>query len=133
MKVNSRLKSIIKWCAVVIFIVTLLKIYYELRWFDLMLGIYDVERRNKRAALISKKALMFITRKSDAEDAIKERMQELGWTYVDTFGNGYIFTNEEEEILLRRKDYGIGYSTFEIHPGKEYRSTFAPKNSPEGA
>ena len=98
-----------------------------------MLGIYDVERRNKRAALISKKALMFITRKSDAEDAIKERMQELGWTYVDTFGNGYIFTNEEEEILLRRKDYGIGYSTFEIHPGKEYRSTFAPKNSPEGA
>lgn len=128
---GEKIKKIIRWLTVLFFIVTLLKIYYELRLFDLMLGIYEVERHQKKAALVSKKALMFITKRSEADTAIKERMKELGWDYVDTFGNGYIFSNDEEEILLRRHDYGIGYSTFEIHPGKEYRKTFT--ENPETA
>ncbi|SCZ82024.1 hypothetical protein [Acidaminobacter hydrogenoformans] len=125
MKTGEKLKKTLKWITVLLFILTLLKIYYELRFFDLMLGIYEVERHQKKAALVSKKALMFITKKSEADSAIKERMSELGWTYVDTYGNGYIFSNEDEEILLRRHDYAIGYSTFEIQPGKEYRKTFS--------
>ena len=131
LNMGEKLKKIIRWLTVLFFIVTLLKIYYELRLFDLMLGIYEVERHQKKAALVSKKALMFITKRSEADTAIKERMKELGWDYVDTFGNGYIFSNDEEEILLRRHDYGIGYSTFEIHPGKEYRRTFT--ENPEAA
>lgn len=125
LKSGEKLKKALKWITVLIFVLTLLKIYYELRFFDLMLGIYEVERHQKKAALISKKALMFITKKNDADASIKERMHELGWTYVDTYGNGYIFSNDEEEILLRRHDYAIGYSTFEILPGKEYRQSFS--------
>lgn len=124
MKPGDRIKRAMKWITILFFITTLLKIYYELRLFDLTLGILEVERHNKRAALISKKALMFITRKNDAETAIKDRMKELGWEYVDTFGHGYVFSNEDEEILLKRTDYAIGYSTFEVYPDKEYRNIF---------
>lgn len=89
-----------------------------------MLGIFEVEKHNKRAALISKKSLTFITRKKDAEIAIIDRMLELGWNYIDVYGNGYVFSNDEEEILLKRTDYAIGYSTFEVSPGAEYRKVF---------
>lgn len=89
-----------------------------------MLGIFEVEHHNKRAALVSKKSLTFITRQKDAAAAIVDRMLELGWHYIDTYGNGYVFSNDEEEILLKRTDYPIGYSTFEVSPGAEYRTVF---------
>ncbi len=123
MKQNKK-NSIVAFIGVVAFIVIAAKVYYELKWYDLLIGISKLTLGRKKIALVSQKTLMFVTRKSDAEVAVKEVMSKNGWSFVDRFGMGYIFSNEDEELLLKRRDFSFGYVVFEIYPRENYRRAF---------
>lgn len=109
---------------VIVFCVIAAKIYYELKWYDLLIGISKLASGNKKIALVSHKSLMFVAKKATGEEALKEVMKKNGWNYVDRFGMGYVFSNEEEELLLKRRDFSFGYVVFEIYPRENYRKVF---------
>lgn len=108
----------------IFFFVLAAKIYYELKWYDLLLGILKLEFGNKPIVLVSQKSLMFVSKKASAEDSLKMVMKKNEWDYVDHYGKGYIFTNNDEELLLKRRDFSFGYVIFEIYPHENYRKTF---------
>lgn len=111
---KSNLKKGLKFIGIILFLMLMIKVYYELKLIDLIMGIYNIEVKRKKIALISNKTLMFIARKNDADDLLIDEMKKFGWEYVNQFGNGYIFSNSDEEILLKKKNYLIGYTVFEI-------------------
>lgn len=123
MKENKKipLASIV---GIIVFFVIAAKVYYELKWYDLLIGISKLSFGRKKIALVSQKTLMFVTKKACAEEALKEVMDKNGWSYVDRFGMGYIFTNGSEELLLKRRDFSFGYVVFEIYPRDNYRRSF---------
>lgn len=106
------------------FFIVAAKVYYELKWYDLLLGILKIQWSKKPIALVSQKTLMFVTKKENAEVSLKKAMEANGWTFVDRFGMGYIFSNEDEELLLKRRDFSFGYVVFEIYPKDNYRKAF---------
>lgn len=111
---KSSFKKCLKFIGIILFLLLMIKVYYELKLIDLIMGIYNIEVKRKKIALISNKSLMFIARRNDADNLLIEEMKKFGWEYVNQFGNGYIFSNSDEEILLKKKNYLIGYTVFEI-------------------
>lgn len=121
---QNKKSSIMALIGIVTFIVVAAKVYYELKWYDLLIGISKLSFGRKKIVLVSQKTLMFVTRKADAENAIKEVMLKNGWVFVDKFGMGYVFSNEDEELLLKRRDFSFGYVVFEVYPRENYRRSF---------
>lgn len=124
MKLQKNKSSLIKVIGVIAFVLISAKVYYELKWYDLLIGVSKLTFGSKKIALVSKKTLMFVTKKADAENALKEIMSKNGWSFVDKFGMGYVFSNEDEELLLKRRDFSFGYVVFEIYPRENYRRRF---------
>lgn len=123
-KDNKAIKRILSIIGLIVFLAVAAKIYFELKWYDLLIGILKLQDKKKRIALVSKKTLMFITKDSKPEEALIEVMAKNGWRYVDQFGMGYVFSSGEEELLLKRRNFNFGYVVFEIYPREEYRSKF---------
>lgn len=123
-KRNKSFKQIISIVGIIVFFTVAAKIYFELKWYDLLLGIVKLQDKKKRIALVSKKTLMFVTKDSKPEEALIEVMAKNNWKYVDQFGMGYVFSSGEEELLLKRRNFNFGYVVFEIYPREEYRSKF---------
>ncbi len=121
---NSKRSSFISIIGILAFFIVAAKVYYELKWYDLLLGILKIQWSKKPIALVSQKTLMFVTKKENAEVSLKKAMEANGWTFVDRFGMGYIFSNEDEELLLKRRDFSFGYVVFEIYPKDNYRKAF---------
>lgn len=121
---NNKKNSLLTILGIIAFFVVSAKIYYELKWYDLLLGIIKIQLGKKPIALVSQKTLMFVAKKEEAEASLKRAMSLNGWTFVDRFGMGYIFSNEDEELLLKRRDFNFGYVVFEIYPRENYRKAF---------
>lgn len=127
---NKQLKlknksSLYKVVGIIAFLIIAGKVYYELKWYDLILGISKLTFSDKKIALISKKTLMFVTKKSDAHQSLIEIMSKNGWSFVEQFGMGYIFTSDGEELLLKRRDFAFGFVVFEVYPREEFRKRFS--------
>lgn len=121
---NKSVKYVLSIVGIIVFFTVAAKIYFELKWYDLLLGILKLQDKNKRIALVSKKSLMFVTKDNKPEEALIEVMAKNNWRYVDQFGMGYVFSSGEEELLLKRRNFSFGYVVFEIYPREEYRSKF---------
>ncbi len=123
-KNNIEMKKIWSVIGLIAFFAIACKVYYELKWYDLLLGISKLQSEKRDIVLISQKTLMFVSKGQNAEQALVKVMSKNGWNYVDKFGMGYIFSSGDEELLLKRRDFGFGYVVFEIYPREEYRGKF---------
>lgn len=116
-------KKLIKWLkilTVVFSVVTIALVYYELKFFDILLGVYQLEIKNKPIAKISQKSLIYVMRSKDPQDLFIEEMEKFGWRYYDTYGRGYLFTKQGEEILATQSKHFGRYTVYEIHNKKYF-------------
>lgn len=103
---------------ILISILILFKIYYELKWLDLLLGIFKLETGKKEIASVSQKSLMYIVKRGTDDEVFYKKMREMGWEFTQVYGRGYLFEKRGEEVLVTKREYGK-YSVYEIH-GKSY-------------
>lgn len=107
-------KRIIKAIIILFTIGLIVKVGYELKWFDVAAGIAKLETdKEKRIKRISMKTLSFIGI-SGCEEAFVEKMSQMGWSYVKNYGRGLIFEKEGYEILITRRVYFKRYEFFEV-------------------
>ncbi len=107
-------KRIIKAIIILFTIGLIVKVSYELKWFDVAAGIAKLESdKEKRIKRISMKTLSFIGI-SGCEEAFIEKMSQMGWSYVKNYGRGLIFEKEGYEILITRRVYFKRYEFFEV-------------------
>ena len=105
----------LKMAIIIVSLIGIGIVYYELKFFDMLLGAYRLETGTNRVARVSQKALIYIMRANQPDEVFFEEMEQLGWTYYDTYGRGYLFTKNGEEILATRSKQFGRYTVFEIH------------------
>ncbi|MGB3366823.1 MAG: hypothetical protein WBA54_05005 [Acidaminobacteraceae bacterium] len=114
MKKNTNLKKVIKCLSLIFVIAFFSKVYYELKFWDLTVGMIKLEKKKKDVVLVSKKAIMLITKGTDKDNEMIEEMYEYGFEYVNKYGRGYLFTRDDEEVVLFKKEHLGRYSVYEI-------------------
>ena len=109
-------RSIKKFFKCVMILVTtalIAKIGYELKWFDVIMGIVKIEAKEKPVQKVSFKALSFIS-KADHEIDFLIEMKNRGWEFVKHYGRGMIFEKEGYEILISKKVFWGRYAFYEV-------------------
>jgi len=111
-------KRAVKYALILMSITIILKVYYELKLIDLVIGIFKLEKDKKEIASVSQKSLMYIVRNGTSDDVFFEKMQEMGWNFVQAYGRGYLFERNGEEVLATKRHH-FKYTLYEIQ-NKEY-------------
>jgi len=110
----------IKIVTLLLSIVLIVLVYYELKYSDVIFGIYQLERKNKKIVKVSRKSLIFIMKNKESEDLFIEEMDRMGWKFHDIYGRGYLFDKNGEEILaMQSKRFGR-YTVYEIQNEKYF-------------
>lgn len=112
------IKRVMRIVLILMSIAIILKVYYELKLLDLVVGIFKLEKDKKDIASVSQKSLMYIVRKGTSDEVFFDKMQEMGWTFVQAYGRGYLFERDGEEVLATKRHH-FKYSLYEIQ-NKEY-------------
>ncbi len=115
---SKSIKQFIRIALILMSITIILKVYYELKLLDLLVGIFKLEKDKKDIASVSQKSLMYIVRKDTSDDVFFEKMQEMGWTFVQAYGRGYLFERNGEEVLATKRHH-FKYAIYEIQ-NKDY-------------
>jgi len=111
---KKALKVIGEILFLIVAVSAMVKIYYELKWMDLTLGIFKIEKEKKKIAKVKCKSLMFITLIGEDEDTFKDEMETYGWSFYSKYGRGYLFARNGEEVLAVRKEHFGRYAVYEI-------------------
>lgn len=111
--------KLIKIITLLLSIILIVLVYYELKFFDVIFGIYQLESKNKKKVKVSKKSLIYIMRSKEKEELFIDEMDLLGWKFYDAYGRGYLFTKNGEEILATQSKRFGRYTVYEIH-NEEY-------------
>lgn len=109
---NKSLKEKSKKIGIISSVFVMIVIYYEMKIFDLLLGIFKIEFLNQKISKVSLKSFMFITKDSN-ESILIDKMDDLGWKFINLYGRGYLFTKDGEEVVLVKKKH-LRYSVYEI-------------------
>ncbi|MDO4753479.1 MAG: hypothetical protein Q4A41_00595 [Bacillota bacterium] len=108
-------KGIIKWVIALVMLMVIAKSAYDLKFFDLLVGICKLESdKSAKVKKVSLKTISFITRTGDEEYFIEE-MASKGWVYTAKYGRGMIFTKDGFEILMTKLPYFGKYTFYEGH------------------
>ncbi|MBF4693834.1 hypothetical protein [Fusibacter ferrireducens] len=110
---NPRVKKIVNGMIVLLTVSMILKVSYELKWIDILLGILKVETKDKKVQKISFKALSFVA-KADHEIDFLIEMKSMGWHFLKHYGRGMIFEKEGYEILISKRTYFNKYAFYEV-------------------
>lgn len=106
-----------KWITLSVIVLTILiivKVGYDLKWFDVASGIFRLETDKKsKVKRFSVKTLSFVTW-IDGEQYFIDELARLGWTYFRHYGRGMIFVKEGYEILIYKKTFFGRYNFYEV-------------------
>jgi len=108
-----RTKKILKWMTAISTVLLILKVSYDLKWIDLVLGIFKLETKDKPIQKVSFKSLSYIGNSNSREDFFTE-MHKKGWHFVKCYGNGMIFDKDGYEILITHRNYFNRYTFYEV-------------------
>ncbi len=99
-------------------IAIIVKVYYELKLIDLIVGICKLEKDKKEIARVCQKTLMYIVHKDTQDEVFFNKMEEMGWRFVQAYGRGYLFERNGEEVLATKR-FHFKYAVYEIQ-NKDY-------------
>lgn len=117
---ENKNKKTIKIVIILLSVTALAIAYYELKLLDISIGIYKLEIEGKKIAKVSKKSLIYIMKSKEPKEVFMDKMDSLGWKYYDSYGRGYLFTKDGEEILAIKSSYFGRYTVYEIHNDKYF-------------
>lgn len=106
-------KKIIKCLIALLTITAITKVSYELKWLDLLWGIFKVETKPHKVQRVSLKTLAYIAPIASEAEFLVE-MSELGWHFIKHYGRGMIFEKDGYEILITKREYFNRYAFYEV-------------------
>lgn len=110
---NPKMRKVVNGLIIALTVSMILKVSYELKWLDVLMGILKIETKDKNVQKISFKALSFVA-KIDHEIDFLIEMKGMGWHFVKHYGRGMIFEKEGYEILISKRTYFNKYAFYEV-------------------
>ncbi len=106
-------KSVVKLVVISFFTALLIKAAYELKWFDVLYGIYKVEKAPDTVQRVSLKSFAFVT-KGDKEAVFLAFMASKNWQYIRRYGRGMLFEKDGYELLITHNTFFGRYAYYEV-------------------
>jgi len=96
-----------------IVIISITKVGYELKFFDVLMGMLKLTFSKKPVQRISLKTLSFISHSLN-DQVFHIEMQSQGWHFIKQYGKGLIYTKDGYEILISKRIFFNQYSFYEV-------------------
>ena len=109
---SNKKKSLSIVLAVITFLF-ILKLSYEMKWLDLLMGIIKLEANEDSVQNVSFKSFAFISH-AGSELPFLRMMEEKGWRFIKHYGRGMIFDKEGYEILISKSTFFNRYAYYEV-------------------
>lgn len=106
-------KKMTKWVLVAVLTTILIKSAYELKWFDVLIGIFKIETGESKIQSISLKSFAFICKVGYENDFI-EFMAHKNWTYIRKYGRGLLFEKDGYELIVTHNRFFNRYAFYEV-------------------
>lgn len=110
---QTRTKKCIKVVLILVTIAMISKVSYDLKWFDVLIGIFKLESNPQKIQGVSLKSLGYMTLVVNEVDFL-HLMSKRGWIFIKHYGRGMIFEKEGYEILVIRRNYFNRYAYYEV-------------------
>lgn len=106
-------RKTIKTLLVALVTIVVLKAAYELKWFDVILGIFKIETGGTKVQNISVKSFAFVCKSTD-ENYFIDFMTSKNWVYVRSYGRGLLFEKDGYELIITKNQFFGRYSFYEV-------------------
>lgn len=110
---KSVIKELFKITSIIITLALIIKLSYELKWLDVLLGIYKLESKPDSVQSISLKTMAFIA-KTGNEMAFLQHMEANDWKFVRYYGRGMLFDKSGFELLITKNTFFGKYAFYEV-------------------
>lgn len=94
-------------------IMTVTKVGYELKFFDVLLGMLKIKFSKKPVQRVSLKTLSFISHSLN-DQVFHIEMQSQGWRFIKQYGKGLIYSKDGYEILISKRIFFNQFSFYEV-------------------
>lgn len=110
---KQKSKKIWQIAVIVLTIASVSKIGYELKVFDVTLGMLKLKLFKKPVQKVSFKTLSFISHSLN-DQVFHIEMRARGWHFVKQYGKGLIYEKEGYEILISKRIFFNQFSFYEV-------------------
>jgi len=112
-------REMMKLAATILFIVVMLKIFKQLKFFSMLDAVMKLESSNKPVVRVRYRDLLFVSKKSEEDEIFVQEMEKISWSFVGKYGRGYVFEQDGEELFVHKRQFLGMYDVYSIG-NKEY-------------
>lgn len=109
---KSKQKTL-KTLLIALMTIVILKAAYELKWFDVVLGVLKLETGGAKVQNISLKSFAFVCKASD-ENYFIDFMTSKNWVYIRRYGRGLLFEKDGYELIVTKNQFFGRYCFYEV-------------------
>jgi len=118
---RKKQREMMRLAGIIVFIVVMLKLFKQLKFFSLLDAVMKLESGNKPVVKVKYRDLLFVSKKTgeDEIEVFTEEMEKISWNFVGKYGRGYVFEQDGEELFVHKKQFLGLYDVYSIG-NKEY-------------
>lgn len=105
--------QLVKITSIIATIALIIKLSYELKWLDVLMGIYKLESKPETVQSVSLKTMAFVA-KTGNETAFLQHMEANDWKFVRYYGRGMLFDKSGFELLITKNTFFGRYAFYEV-------------------
>lgn len=116
---KQKQREMIKLVGIIVFIVVMLKLFKQLKFFSMIDAVMKLESSNKMVVRVKYRDLLFLSKKSEEDEVFISEMEKISWSFVGKYGRGYVFEQDGEELFVHKRQFLGLYDVYSIG-NKEY-------------
>lgn len=107
-------REMMKLAATILFIVVMLKLFKQLKFFSMLDAVMKLESGNKPVVRVRYRDLLFVSKKSEEDEVFVQEMEKISWSFVGKYGRGYVFEQDGEELFVHKRQFLGLYDVYSI-------------------
>lgn len=107
-------REMMKLAATILFIVVMLKLFKQLKFFSMLDAVMKLESGNKPVVRVRYRDLLFVSKKSQEDEVFIQEMEKISWAFVGKYGRGYVFEQDGEELFVHKRQFLALYDVYSI-------------------
>lgn len=107
-------REMMKLAATILFIVVMLKLFKQLKFFSMLDAVMKLESGNKPVVRVRYRDLLFVSKKSQEDEVFIQEMEKISWAFVGKYGRGYVFEQDGEELFVHKRQFLGLYDVYSI-------------------
>lgn len=111
---KTKQREIMRLVGLIVFIVVMMKLFKQLKFFSLLDAVLRLESGNKAVIKVRYRDLLFVSKKTEEDEVFIGEMEKISWIFVGKYGRGYVFEQDGEELFVHKRQFLGMYDVYAI-------------------